>query len=115
MVQLSAWKVELMVGLSVGRLVCRQPASFDGWLVQPMSARMVRLVVGVVCLDGQGGGDAIQLDGWLSCQLGQLAGGRTGCVVASWWRGCRLKWLAGDEALYFAGWLVIGLCAWMVG
>ena len=64
MVQLSAWKVELMVGLSVGRLVCRQPVSFDGWLVLPMSARIVRLVIGVVYLDGQGGGDAVRLDGW---------------------------------------------------
>ena len=84
-----------MVGLSVGRLICRQPASFDGCLVLSMSARMVRLVVGVVCLDGQGGGDAIRLDGRLSCQLGQLAGGRTGCVVA------------GGEAVYLGGWHVM--------
>jgi len=97
-----------MVGLSVGRLVCRQPVSFDGWLVLPMSARMVRLVIGVVCLDGQGGGDAVRLYCWSSCQLGQLAGGRTGCVVAGWWRGCLLGWLARDEAVRQLGWRADG-------
>ena len=65
-----------------------------GWLVLPVSARMVRLVVGVVCLDGQGGGDAVRLDGWASCQLGRLASG---------------------EAVCLAGWLLVELSALMVG
>ena len=65
-----------------------------GWLVLPVSGRMVRLVVGVVCLDGQGGGDAVRLDEGSSCQLGRLASG---------------------EAVCLAGWLLIELLALMVG
>ena len=51
-VEVRAW----MVGRSSGCqfLACRQTVCLDGWLV-----------IGIVCLDGQGGADAVCLNGWL--------------------------------------------------
>jgi len=51
-VKLPTWTVGRSSGCQF--LACRQTVCLDSWLV-----------IGVVCLDGQGGADAVCLDGWL--------------------------------------------------
>jgi len=93
-VWLNAWLVLRLSSWTFDRLL-------DGWLVLSLSAwswsgcQLGRLARAAgVSEDGQGGGDAVRLDGWSSCQLGRLASGEAVCMV---------------------GWLLIELPALMVG